>query len=218
MSGILSGLEIADAVERQMAYNQLKNRYDSGEGLWFWDLRRMRKLSKLPRIWIDNFRKLPTYKGGRCGPNSYDLTLADTLKIYNQADCLDARKDNPTRELTIPADGLVLWPGTLYLGQTVEYTESHNCVPYIDGRSSMGRLGFFCHITAGAGDAGFKGRWVVEICVVQPLKIYPSMSVAQIRFVPISPNHIPYQSKKYQDQRQILSSRLWMENKKEADA
>jgi len=36
--------------------------------------------------------------------------------------------------------GYVLYPGRLYLGRTCEYTESYNCVPFLEGKSSTGRL------------------------------------------------------------------------------
>jgi hypothetical protein len=49
--------------------------------------------------------------------------------------------ENECERLTIPAEGLVLEPNRLYLGRTVEYTETHNLVPMLEGRSSIGRLG-----------------------------------------------------------------------------
>src|SRR3972149_9718689 len=87
-------------------------------------------------------------------PNSYNLTLHDEVMVYEEV-VLDMRKANRVRRMSIPHEGLVLQPNQLYLGRTVERTETHNLVPMIEGRSSIGRLGVFVHVTAGFGDVGF---------------------------------------------------------------
>lgn len=75
-------------------------------------------------------------------PNSYNLTLHDEVMTYEEV-VLDMRKNNRVRNLRIPESGLVLEPNRLYLGRTVEHTTTHNLVPMIEGRSSIGRLGLF---------------------------------------------------------------------------
>ena len=92
----------------------------------------------------------------RLNPNSYNLTLHDELMVYEEV-VLDMRRANRVRRMTIPPEGLVLHPSQLYLGRTVERTETRNLVPMIEGRSSIGRLGLFVHVTAGFGDVGFCG-------------------------------------------------------------
>ena len=54
------------------------------------------------------------------------------------------KKDNEVEKLTIPDNGLVLETNRLYLGRTIEYTETKKLVPMLEGRSSIGRLGLFC--------------------------------------------------------------------------
>src|SRR5258706_6808201 len=76
----------------------------------------------------------------RLNPNSYNLTLHDELLVYEEV-VLDMRRPNRTRRMTIPPDGMVLQPHQLYLGRTCERTETRNCVPMIECRSSIGRLG-----------------------------------------------------------------------------
>ena len=49
----------------------------------------------------------------------------------------------------------------------------------LEGRSSIGRLGVFIHVTAGFGDVGFKGYWTLEIFCVQPVRIYAGVEVCQ---------------------------------------
>jgi dCTP deaminase len=123
------------------------------------------------------------------GTNSVDLTLSKTLLMYTEQ-VLDVRKKVNSVPFIIPDEGLILKPGILYLASTVEYTETLRHVPIIQGKSSLGRLGLFVHITAGFGDVGFKGHWTLELTCVQPVKIYPGMKIAQICYHDIS--EMPY--------------------------
>lgn len=117
-------------------------------------------------------------------PNSYDLHLGSKLLTYTSR-ALDARSAHETEAFVIGDEGFLLEPNKLYLGSTEEYTEtSPRFVPYIDGKSSVGRLGLWVHVTAGGGDAGFKGHFTLELVTVQPLRIYAGMPIAQIRFEP----------------------------------
>ena len=87
------------------------------------------------------------------------------------------RRPNRFRRHTIPPEGLVLDPNRLYLGRTIERTETHNLVPMLEDRSSIGRLGLFVHVTAGFGDVGFCGYWTLEMFAVQPVRIYPGVRI-----------------------------------------
>lgn len=113
------------------------------------------------------------------GSNSYDVHLGETLAVYQDA-VLDAKKPNPIEYITIPPTGYELQPNRLYLGVTAEYTETHNCVPFLEGKSSTGRLGINIHSTAGKGDVGFCNTWTLEISVIQPVRIYAGMPIAQL--------------------------------------
>jgi dCTP deaminase len=85
------------------------------------------------------------------GTNSYDVHLGKHLATYKSA-VLDARQHNTIEHFDIPEEGIVLQPGRLYLGVTEEYTETHNSVPFLEGKSSTGRLGIDIHATAGKVD------------------------------------------------------------------
>ncbi|MFN7812540.1 MAG: dCTP deaminase domain-containing protein, partial [Planctomycetia bacterium] len=74
----------------------------------------------------------------RLNPNSYNLSLHNEIMTYEEV-VLDMKKVNRCRKLVIPETGLVLEPSRLYLGRTVERTETYNHVPMIEGRSSIGR-------------------------------------------------------------------------------
>ncbi|MCL2396947.1 MAG: dCTP deaminase [Defluviitaleaceae bacterium] len=130
----------------------------------------------------------------KVGPNSYDLHLADKLVVYED-EVLDMKQQAKTREITIPAEGIVLQPGRLYLGSTVEHTETLGYVPMLEGRSSMGRLGISIHVTAGFGDVGFKGFWTLEIHCLHPVRIYAGERICQIYYHKIEGEYVPYQGK-----------------------
>ena len=144
----------------------------------------------------------------KINPNSYNLTLHNELMVYDKTP-LDMKKDNPASKIIIPEDGLLLDSRKLYLGRTVEYTETHNLVPMLEGRSSIGRLGLFVHVTAGFGDVGFKGYWTLEIFCVQPIKIYPSVEICQIFYHSVEGDYDPYESGKYQNNKDIQTSMLY---------
>lgn len=179
----------------------------------------------------------------RClGSNSYDLHLADTLRVYKHTiplgmkpaipydpkrpnydysmrdwfdsehgykvykshpELYDARNprymidptkpdDHQTIDIKIPRTGLILSPEVGYLGSTVEYTETRNLFPYIDGKSSVGRNFILNHHTAGRGDDGFCGEWTLEIRVLYPTIVYPNMRIGQIYYEEFSGNRMPY--------------------------
>ena len=143
-------------------------------------------------------------------PNSYNLSLHNELMVYEEV-VLDMRKANRVRRLEIPEDGLVLAPNQLYLARTAERTETHNLVPMIEGRSSVGRLGLFVHVTAGFGDVGFCGYWTLEMFATQPVRIYAGVPICQIFYHEITGSVTEYQSDKYQNNHDIQPSLLFKE-------
>ena len=119
------------------------------------------------------------FKEEALGTNSYDVSLGKTLATYRD-EILDAKKHNEIDHIEIPTEGYVLLPGKTYLGVTQEYTESHKHVPFLEGKSSVGRLGIDIHATAGKGDVGFCNHWTLEISVNQPVRVYEGMPIAQL--------------------------------------
>jgi dCTP deaminase len=148
------------------------------------------------------------YAPSRLNPNSYNLRLHHELLVYDEP-FLDMKKPNAYKPLTIPEEGLLLETNTLYLGRTVEYTETHNLVPMLEGRSSIGRLGLFIHVTAGFGDVGFCGYWTLEIFCVQPIKIYPQVEICQVYYHTIQGEYDIYKSDKYQNNQGVQPSLLY---------
>lgn len=156
----------------------------------------------------------------RLNPNSYNLRLHNELLIYKRENSLGVKKPldmktkNKTKKIIIPEDGLVIKPGKLYLGRTYEKTETNDFVPIVEGRSSIGRLGLFVHVTAGFGDIGFKGYWTLELMCIEPVRIYPFVEICQIFYHTIEGRFIRYSSGKYQNNNNIQSSKFYEEFKK----
>ena len=148
------------------------------------------------------------YERRLLNPNSYNLRLSDELLVYTEP-TLDMAKPNPFERFTIPKEGLLLETGKLYLGRTMEFTGTENLVPMIEGRSSVGRLGLFIHITAGFGDVGFKGFWTLEIFCVQPVRIYAGVEICQIFYHTLEGRFENYKSGKYQNNQGIQPSLLY---------
>ncbi len=119
------------------------------------------------------------------GSNSYDVHLGRHLAVYKN-DILDAKVHNEIDIFDIPDTGHILLPHRLYLGVTEEYTETHGHVPFLEGKSSIGRLGIDIHATAGKGDIGFCNTWTLEISVKQPVRVYHGMPIGQLIYFEVS--------------------------------
>ena len=129
------------------------------------------------------------------GTNSYDVHLSKYLATYKSR-VLDARKHNEIEVFEIPEEGFVLNPGTLYLGVTQEYTETFNSVPFLEGKSSVGRLGIDIHATAGKGDVGFCNTWTLEISCTQSVRVYAGMPIGQLIYFMVEGDIENYYNKK----------------------
>ena len=140
-------------------------------------------------------------------PNSYNLRLHNELLIYDEK-ILDMKKENRTKSITIPEEGLILKPNKLYLGRTVEFVKTDYYIPKLEGRSSIARLGIFVHICAGLGHIGSSGCWTLEIACVQPVKIYANIEICQLFFQTIEGKYQLYQNK-YKDSRTIQPSMIY---------
>lgn len=148
------------------------------------------------------------FNESQLNPNSYNLRLHNELLVYSNNE-LDMKVPNPTEKIIIPEEGLMLETNKLYLGRTLEHTKTDTYVPMLEGRSSVGRLGLFIHVTAGFGDVGFDGYWTLEIFCVQPIRIYPGVEICQIYYHDIKGEYDMYTSGKYQHNKEIQPSMLY---------
>lgn len=153
------------------------------------------------------------YEESQLNPNSYNLRLHNELLVYHHHE-LDMKAKNEAEKIVIPEEGFLLDCKKLYLGRTLEYTKTFDYVPMLEGRSSIGRLGLFVHITAGFGDVGFCGYWTLEMFCVQPIRIYPGVQICQIFYHTIAGEYELYQSNKYQNNQGVQPSLLYKDFEK----
>jgi len=87
-------------------------------------------------------------------------------------------------------------------------------VGWLDGRSSLARLGLMVHVTAHRIDPGWSGRIVLEFFNAGklPLALRPGMMIGALSFEPLTgPADRPYnrrQDAKYRDQQGAVASRI----------
>jgi dCTP deaminase len=130
-------------------------------------------------------------------PNSIDLTLSKHYKtVSRESPILDCKKENKFVDNIMPENGVVLYPGNLYIYSCNEKIglpcKNRNVFQkllgkgYIEaevlGKSSIGRLGLFVHVTAGFIDTGFVGHLVLEMVATEPIRVYPNQKICQLRF------------------------------------
>lgn len=114
-------------------------------------------------------------------PNSVNLSLNKNIGYYTEP-ILDLKKNNPIENMTIGENGLILYPDKIYVARSNEWTETKNLVPMMSGRSSLGRLGYHVHCSAGMGSIGYKGYWHMGVRPTIPIKIYENMKCCQIYY------------------------------------
>lgn len=119
-------------------------------------------------------------------------------------------------------EAFFLHPGQLALAVTHEsVTLPANIVGWLDGRSSLARLGLMVHVTAHRIDPGWSGRIVLEFYNSGrlPLALRPHMPIGALSFETLSgPAEKPYNKRadaKYKNQQGAVASRI-NEDDKEA--
>lgn len=152
------------------------------------------------------------------GPNSYDIEIGDTITTYRNiagVTPLDmADKDSmETYTYDIPEEGVVIYPGQLYLVSSRYQVGSNMFIPIITGRSSVGRMGISVHQEAGFGDLGFYGKWTLQLSTIYPVRIYPFIRMAQIYFLTACGERDKLYSGKYQNSLGEAGSKIYLDMK-----
>ncbi|CAA2930235.1 Deoxycytidine triphosphate deaminase [Arsenophonus endosymbiont of Bemisia tabaci Q2] len=113
-----------------------------------------------------------------------------------------------------------LHPGELALAVTLEsVTLPDNAVGWLDGRSSLARLGLMVHVTAHRIDPGWCGQIVLEFynSGKLPLALRPGMVIGALSFEVLSGSaDRPYnrrQDAKYKNQQGAVGSRISEDDK-----
>jgi len=161
--------------------------------------------------------EIDPFDASNLNPNSYDLHLGTGVCVYEKLVWMNpntSRTDGSqiraiSEEVSVkddlktlyfemdPDKGWLLKPGIGYLMHTAERIHTDTLVSIIDGKSSIGRLFVSVHQTAGYGDTGFNGQYTLEMTTIHPIRIFPGMKIAQVRFHMVA-GDITLYSGKYQ--------------------
>jgi len=159
---------------------------------------------------------------------SVDIRLGSEFRVFSEHTVpfidLSAPKEEMQKAMNavmsdeiIIADGeaFFLHPGEFALAVTYEdVTLPDNIVGWLDGRSSLARLGLMVHATAHRIDPGWSGQIVLEFfnCGKLPLALRPKMKIGALNFETMSASAArPYNKRKdakYKDQKGAVASRI----------
>lgn len=144
-----------------------------------------------------------------------DLSLDSKFQIFKslQRPYIDIKNPQEYAEIyDTNCEPFILHPKEFVLGMTKEWIKiPSDLAAYVDGHSSLGRLGITSHITSGWVDPGFFGKLVLEITNIgkMPVKLYPGMKICKlVLFKLTSPAKLPYDKRKeskYKDQKDMYS-------------
>ena len=163
-----------------------------------------------------------------------DIRLGNKFRVFqdHQAPFIDL--SGPKAEVQAQLDSVMsdeivlqkdqaffLHPGELALAITYEsVTLPPNIVGWLDGRSSLARLGLMVHVTAHRIDPGWHGNIVLEFynSGKLPLALRPMMKIGALSFETLSgPAAKPYNARvdaKYKDQAGAVASRINQDDEK----
>lgn len=159
---------------------------------------------------------------------SVDLRLDNRFRVFNDHTAPYIDLSGPREEVQTLLDKIMgneivieegqaffLHPGELALASTLEsIMVPDDLVGWLDGRSSLARLGLMVHVTAHRIDPGWQGQIVLEIfnSGKLPLALRPGMDICAINFETLSsPADKPYNKRKdakYRNQSGPTSSRI----------
>ncbi|MDD7425201.1 MAG: dCTP deaminase [[Actinobacillus] rossii] len=157
-----------------------------------------------------------------------DLRLGNSFRVFREYSAPYIDVSGPREEVTaqlerVMSDEIIigddesffLHPGELALATTMESVKlPANIIGWLDGRSSLARLGLMVHVTAHRIDPGWEGKIVLEFynSGKLPLALRPNMIIGALSFEILSGHAArPYnarQDAKYKNQQSAIASRI----------
>lgn len=157
-----------------------------------------------------------------------DVRLGNSFRVFREHNTPYIDLSGPREEVTaqlnkVMSDEIIigddeaffLHPGDLALATTLESVSlPANIVGWLDGRSSLARLGLMVHVTAHRIDPGWEGKIVLEFFNAGklPLALRPNMAIGALSFEVLSGDAAkPYNARedaKYKNQQSAISSRI----------
>ncbi|WAJ71474.1 dCTP deaminase [Catenovulum adriaticum] len=176
---------------------------------------------------------LPTPTQDMISGVSIDIRLGNKFRVFQEHSAPFIDLSGPKEEVNKALDSVMsdeiyiedgeaffLHPGELALSVTYEsVTLPDNIVGWLDGRSSLARLGLMVHVTAHRIDPGWSGNIVLEFfnSGKLPLALRPKMKIGALNFETMSGSAIrPYNKRvdaKYKGQDGAIASRISEDDK-----
>jgi dCTP deaminase len=170
----------------------------------------------------------PRPDSSRISGVSVDVLLGNEFRVFQAHTAPYIDLSGPKEEVSAAIDRVmsdeiyikdtevfILHPGELALAVTLEsVTLPDNIVGWLDGRSSLARLGLMVHVTAHRIDPGWSGRIVLEFYNGGrlPLALRPGMVIGALNFETMSGSaERPYNKRtnaKYKTQQGAVASRI----------
>lgn len=149
------------------------------------------------------------FNADRVEPNSYGFSLGDTILTYEDIE-VDPSTAPTAAKQVIGSEGLVLYPGRLYLGATGERMGSTRHASTLHARLSTALLGIWIQYSAPLGHSGAIIPWTLEIKVAHPVRVYAGMLIGKIAFWDMLGDGLEYEGR-YSKSSDATASRFWMD-------
>ena len=157
-----------------------------------------------------------------------DVRLGNSFRVFREHSAPYIDLSGPKEEVSAQLEAVMseeiiiaeneaffLHPGDLALATTLEeVTLPANIIGWLDGRSSLARLGLMVHVTAHRIDPGWHGKIVLEFfnSGKLPLALRPNMVIGALSFEVLSGEAArPYNRRKnakYKNQQNAVASRI----------
>ncbi|HEY0167330.1 MAG TPA: hypothetical protein VGB75_09825 [Jatrophihabitans sp.] len=148
------------------------------------------------------------FEASQVEQNSYGFRLGRQL-VNCGSTMFDARRPLDRLEpIDIPADGILLQPNRLYLGETLEVIGSYRYACELYGTLSIAALGVWIQVSAPLGHTGAIIRWTLEIRVSQPVRLRPAMMIGKVAFWSVNGDVVQYDGR-YANSVAVTQSRLF---------
>ncbi|KAA2007035.1 dCTP deaminase [Escherichia coli] len=177
----------------------------------------MRLCDRDIEAWLDEGRLSinPRPPVERINGATVDVRLGNKFRTFRGHTAAFIDLSGPKDEVSAALDRVMSHPGELALAVTLEsVTLPADLVGWLDGRSSLARLGLMVHVTAHRIDPGWSGCIVLEFynSGKLPLALRPGMLIGALSFEPLSgPAARPYNRRedaKYRNQQGAVASRI----------
>jgi len=121
----------------------------------------------------------------RLNPNSISIRLGGAL-LERGDSVIEADAPVCGRAIQIPAAGVMLEPGRLYLARSLERFGSSVYAPIVHGKSNIARAGLFIHANGEMVDLGVIDRFEFQLAPVLPIRVFAHMTIGQVTFWRVS--------------------------------